>query len=444
MALVAYTKNVPRYASVAMGVNKIPGYTVLTGTFNDSGSKTVPYLNSKPFTQREVSRTDKFTGPYSGKLRSLPYFPYYGEGYASLACVAFANDSAVGNISALRIAYEKGITRNLALSRFVEEMMGDLSSSALGVSIIEGRDSLNMIKARVGNLAKTLINLRKGRMAQAREAFSAALQTGRYDTVAIMKMRRKRAKYFNDLSRRVPGSKDYAYSIEKVGADKASSLWLEYWLGWAPMISDIGKLIDVLGDAVARLPTEGIIIKASAKRTIEINYTEVGACRKTTVPIHMLLDYRRTLSGRVAIGNHAEFLNRRAGLTNLPAVIWAGVPFSFIIDWFVGIGKVLELTDSFTGIRWITGTQSDKYSLICNERLSHRESNGGQWDCESWTGSSAEILRRYVLSSAPTGSIVPRFKDLSTIFEGKIERAYTSVSLLTQFLISHRVKRGYK
>jgi hypothetical protein len=420
-----------------MGVNKIPGYQVLIGGVYDSGFKQVPLVDKKVFTQRECSKDTSWAGVYSGNVRAIPYLPYYGPKLATNAALAYANNVGVTGRSTAMILYDKGVCKNIALSRFVQEMMSDLSQSSLGVSVIEGRESLNMIKTRIGNLAKTMWYLRRGDLAKAKRAFSDSLQVGRYDTAAIMKMRRKKSKYFNDLKNRIPNEK-HSYSVEKVALDKVSSLWLEYWLGWAPMVADVNKLMDVLATSAAKLPTEGIIIKASALQKHEWDYDMSGGYTRGAPRVYV--QHRHTITGQVAVNDPEKFLNRRAGLTNLPAVIYAGVTLSFILEWFIGFGKVLELTDSFTGVLWKKGSYSDTYTATCNEKIEHRETAYDKFTATTYSASQCSVSRRYVLTSAPVGSYIPRFKDLRTIFEGKEHRAWTSVSLLTQFLISHRNK----
>lgn len=441
MALVAYNINRTIYGYVQMGTPKQGSYPVVAERVSDVGSKNKPYLKQQNFTQREASVVRFTPGSTSGNIRAIPTVPYYGEQVASNACANFANGQACGNMSQIRVLYEKGVTKNIALTRFVEDMMSDVSTSSLGVSVMEGRDSLQMLGTRFGNLAKAMYQLRKGKVGAAKRSFSAALQVGRYDTVQIAQMRRKQAKYFNDLRRRIPPTRDYVVKRQEIAVDKASSLWLEYWLGWAPFVSDVDKLLDVLADATAKLPSEGVVLKSSAVRSIEIDLSVPTGSYKIMPRCIGTLKHRHTITGRVAVKDPEKFLNRRAGLTNLPAIIWAGVPFSFIIDWFVGVGDVLELSDSFTGITWVNGCYSDTYTLTCQENWQFRESNGGKFDASGSATSSARITRRYLLTAPPTGSAVPRFKDLTQIFEGKEHRAWTSVSLLTQFLISHRNSR---
>lgn len=414
--ITPYNRDEPVYVSVQTGNPKLDrGYRLLIGSLKESGYKQKP-IDTSIFTERSVSRTELEPGMYSGNLGALPTVPYYGENDAPALAAAIRNAAfgSVGSwqgITQLELAYLCSVTRNVALTRLHDSMMGDLSTSALGVSLIEGRESLKMIGQRCGNLAATIYWLTRGNVQKARESWERTIELGRFPSADIVFVRKQSDQLFRQLS------------------DKLSSGWLEYWLGWAPIVSDVEKSLDVLATMAQSLATDGILVKGSAKRTFEYNGKHLGAYRRSK-SLKATGHLRTTFVGRVLVSDENEFLTHRAGLTNLSAIIYAGIGKSFIFNWFVDVSRVLQLLDAFKGITWVTGVQSHTIHCEVAEHYEHRLSNGGAYTAEGKAISKAQYSQRKLQKKAPLPGLLPQIMDLSTIFEGKEHRAATLVTLL--------------
>lgn len=114
-----------------------------------------------------------------------------------------------------------------------------------------------------------------------------------------------------------------------------ADLWLEFTFGWVPLVEDIGAAIEVLQGFPRYERVKG------AKSTV---FTTVapwdGGSSATTFTKQITI-----LSGGLRITNPNLLLANQLGFVNPAAVAWDAVPFSFVIDWFIPVGKFLN---SFT------------------------------------------------------------------------------------------------
>lgn len=53
---------------------------------------------------------------------------------------------------------------------------------------------------------------------------------------------------------------------------------------------------------------------------------------------------------QITVTNPNAFLANQMGMVNPVAIAWALVPFSFIVDWFVNVGNVLNGMTDFVGV----------------------------------------------------------------------------------------------
>lgn len=190
----------------------------------------------------------------------------------------------------------------------------------MGLALAERREAAELIASRVLQLTKAFGALRKGRF----KAFVRAL--GIRPKPKHSKTRWTRPK-------------------------DAASLWLEYWLGWAPMIGDVYAAIDVM-----QSPYPSLRVRASASRRGTFTMKTLGSYAVTC-------DLKRVARvgylADVTVDNPLLFRANQLGLINPVAVAWAVVPFSFIVDWFIPVGAFLSYPTAFTGL-----TVTDKQMTV--------------------------------------------------------------------------------
>lgn len=233
---------------------------------------------------------------------SLPY-PNYINNLELRRLVSGNNISTSGVPSGTYAvaAYSK------AYDDLMEQILGD--SSSLGVSVAEGREAIASIVDRVTRMTSAWKALKRGR--------------------------------FDLFLRHLGGRPKEKHKHTKWTRPKdAASLWLEYWLGWAPLVGDIHNCTRVLASADLVPP-----VRLSARGSVRFPTT-----------VEVTTNYRQKIGlgkGRCTIGigctveviNPNKYLSARMGLDAPLEIAWAVVPFSFVIDWFANIGQVLGSMD---------------------------------------------------------------------------------------------------
>lgn len=137
-----------------------------------------------------------------------------------------------------------------------------------------------------------------------------------------------------------------------------TGIWLEYWLGWAPMINEIYLAIDSLQkqpSSQVRHFSVGVV-----ERSIKTykNYQSFNNGRSfIRVQKTYSRKFRYTAYGNVRITNHNVYFADKMGLINPPLTFWQLQPFSFIVDWFANVGQCLGALTDFAGMAFSdTGT----------------------------------------------------------------------------------------
>jgi len=193
-------------------------------------------------------------------------------------------------------------------------LMKNKTSASLAVTIAEWRQSHDAIVHRGGQLLEALDAMKNGR----RGNFEGILKRNLPESQRI-----RMAKKFRDIpARKWRGpTKD------------VSGLWLEYHFGWAPLVDDIQNAVKVLG---SNPPSQLIVgrgrhfvhrndVRGSYQWSENSNY-----------------NVKARVQAFVSISNANLAQANQMGLLNPASVAWELVPFSFIVDWFIPVGRFLE------------------------------------------------------------------------------------------------------
>lgn len=143
-----------------------------------------------------------------------------------------------------------------------------------------------------------------------------------------------------------------------------SSLWLEYWFGWAPTIGDIGNAIDVLQ---GEIPDSKVRV-AAGNRSFDLSSSGSdawGGGYNHSVAGSFVMQLRAS----VKVTNHNLWLANSLGFLNPVRTAWELVPFSWFADWFTNLGQVLGSFTDTVGIkisdvwmtRFATGRSDERY-----------------------------------------------------------------------------------
>lgn len=182
-----------------------------------------------------------------------------------------------------------------------------------GEAIAEGRETVHMLVKSASTLLRGVLAARKGQWARLPKIFGV-----------------QKADLRSGMSE--------------------SDKWLAYQYGWAPLMSDVYDSYNLFKEGLRRSPQ-----LLSATRCIT-------SWRSLRFPDTS--DYKDA-SGRLQERFTAKCFYRlrdsdvdafhRLGLINPLEVAWAVVPFSFVVDWFLPVGNVLEALTARVGVSFVDG-----------------------------------------------------------------------------------------
>jgi hypothetical protein len=173
--------------------------------------------------------------------------------------------------------------------------------------------------------------------------------------------RRETAELFGSLSSKavslIKGIRNWRrLRFRRPGSKDLANAWLEFQYGVKPLASDMFSALEELESA--NVPKPVVEAKLSFSRHWDVPYTFVYT------PTRM----RYFIAGKVKAKARVEldttfwdnFLARH-GMLNIAALGWELIPFSFVVDWWVNVGEVLQSLDSALFVKSIKGFISHKY-----------------------------------------------------------------------------------
>lgn len=205
---------------------------------------------------------------------------------------------------------------NRVYNKIVEEVNGP--KGELLTSAVEWKSSLAMIAKRASVLGKAYSALR------------------RFDLPAVahhLTLGQKQRELIEGKVRKMVRRPD------------PTELWLEYWMGWAPLMGDIGHAVETLQrpPPLNQCFNVGVSFQEEYERTNgkpSSSFYQLDTATYTG---------RLTAYGKFRVTNHNLGLATALGFTNPILTAWQIVPFSFIVDWFTNIGQVLGSLTDFLG-----------------------------------------------------------------------------------------------
>lgn len=275
--------------------------------------------------------------------------------------------------------------------------------SELMTSTVEWKTSLDMITKR----ATTLI-----------AAYRALL---RFDLPRVARLLALSEADFKKVRRKVKRVRR---------APRPSELWLEYWMGWAPLMGDIGNAIEVL---TRPYPSE--------KFSAGISYTKQrrekgGDPSFSNYSLDLRLKGRLAAYGKFRVTNHNAGLADQLGFSNPVLTAWQVVPFSFIVDWFANVGQVLGALTDFVGLElYDTGVAYKRETTVNVAGVTcWWEGTGNKLSKRSWYHAQQGIIHTQGRNPGPlpTPRLVVGLPKLS------LTRAATSISLLYEIFLSKK------
>lgn len=284
---------------------------------------------------------------------------------------------------------EDGLTNRPDLyARAYSRLAGKLGDTAsLGITLVQWRQSADMVVKRANQLS----------------AFTTALYNrSPIGVAASLGLRLRQVRRVMDTQ----------YGVAK----KLSDLWLEFWFGWKPLVSDIYSALEVFESPMSWAP-----IRAGASGKFEVSwgqglpwqetgsYSGVHAC-KIGIDVRLVNPNLRLL--------------QQMGLLNLAEVVYDGIAWSFVLGWFSNVQSYLSAFTTFAGL------ETDNGFITWSRKLEGKTSfpmPDTIYGTVSGTGKGFAVSRG-LITQVPRPSFVWRNFDMPTT------RALTAISLLVQKL----------
>lgn len=267
----------------------------------------------------------------------------------------------------------------------------------LGVSIGEGRESVELIVGRMTDIAKAANAVRKGN-----------LGTALRHLAHVPKSNRRSAQL-------------------GISVNALSSAWLELEYGWSPLIKDIGAAAEMI-----KLHPKTNRVKARSSN-------RGGAHLDSPSHIGDVVVYNndRRLQNIVVVSSPPS-LQERLGLTDPLSIAWELVPFSFVLDWFGPISDYLAALHAVNTMPVVKCIQTISSKQIANINVNSSHKFFGLYPV-TMAGSTSTILisgTRSIYPSLPTAWLatvqVPR--KITNNYEPGLQRIADASALVQQNL----------
>lgn len=154
--------------------------------------------------------------------------------------------------------------------------------------------------------------------------------------------------------------------LKNYTSKKLSNDTLAYFFGIKPLINDAYGV----GQAIARLSVgekDKIIVRGSSTQNTEELVYDADSLSAGFPVINNKLNIKLKVTVNYVceyeIDNGALTYLNGIGLINPAEVAWEVMPWSFVVDWFLPIGNYIKSLSSEIGLKFITGSRTEKYEL---------------------------------------------------------------------------------
>jgi hypothetical protein len=220
----------------------------------------------------------------------------------------------------------------------------------------------------------------------------------------------------------------------KVGQD-LSDLWLAYRYGWTPTVLDVYGAVETL-EKLDNGSYERYLVTARGSSLLE---SEVTTAEDTSISqiwsLPVTRDTRTGIRQEVKVRYDAVLTDREyrklsdVGVTDPLVTAWELLPYSFVVDWFLGVGDFLDGVNALTGYTLLANCETIHRRYTKSIRFSPRTS--GVWRSEAISGGYSRErteFNRSVNGHTPTSTVVLKQEPLN------LTRLLDSVALLSKLL----------
>jgi hypothetical protein len=293
----------------------------------------------------------------------------------------------------------------------------------LAVSGAELPKALTMVGATATRLATTMRHLKRFDIPSAFQALGAGS-----------------GPHYRSLIRRSNSTRKQAIrtgNVTRAGREFAASTWLEIKYGWKPLLNDTYNA----SESMARMMSDN---SSSDVRTLGTGSSRSPYKFVSSSSLKGFASGERKVSARYVIYSRISNPSLRTaaglGLTNPAIFAWELLPFSFVVDWFVPVGDVLNSLDATMGLNFVDGTLTLKTTDKFQAGITQIENfNWSTWTWDKVSGGQSVRSKSFYLEREPLITYPP-YPSLPTVSKGLKEALGVNKTITALALLSNVFK----
>lgn len=216
----------------------------------------------------------------------------------------------------------------------------------------------------------------------------------------------------------------------KLRGDDFAEGWLQYRYGWLPTMMDVHGAAETIAKADMHSYSRyrmTVMARKKAEYSSDTTDTEnVGTVYAIPVARRNVVKSKAEASVRYDVTYNGAYRSLAdVGVCNPATTIWELVPYSFCVDWFVGVGDFLEGLNATSGYSLIGGTETTFAQYKKTVSLGPKDS--ANWRVAGILGGSTDEFSRFnrvVVNQLPTSQLLLKEKPLN------LTRMWDSIALL--------------
>ncbi len=266
---------------------------------------------------------------------------------------------------------------------------------------VEAKQTADLLRDTAGPVAKALLKVKRGNVVGALKDLGWGSNN---------RQRRRRAKSAVRDAKAIASRLDPVVLGENAtqATKTAASQWLAISFGWQPLLADLNGSAQL----IAERSTE------DTKRTrFSVNVNQKADVSGASTRFYQSNTWYNTMhAGSYGVRIRIDYMFdstylaslSRDGLTNPLALAWEEVPFSFLADYFVGIGDWLGNLDSSYGKKFVGGSATlwASYTTRYEERLYSYVPNSNTSYGYKGSKTSVKQMQRIVYGTFPDPTLI--------------------------------------
>lgn len=248
-----------------------------------------------------------------------------------------------------KIRHEDDFDRDTGLPKYVLETSSPTSWAFPTLDLYPGDQFMNL----VGNADSEAITKVRNKLRDGKVQNGAGIGQARQTANELAKSARQLLSAYKAAKSGDWGSVARHLGVTKrdvLSGRSLSERWLEYIYGWLPLMGDIHDNYQLLTRQVKQKDS---VFTVTAN--VSFNYARVATEHNQDYSKHWTCTSKSRAQYKVRLNNgFLEGLDT-AGVLNPLSIAWELVPFTFVVDWFVPIGNVLESLTATAGLTFLDG-----------------------------------------------------------------------------------------